>query len=109
VLSDGDDVAVVQLAPAAGLGLAVDEHRARLQQRLGLAAGVHQVGQLQQLAEADDAVACGDLADAAILRRASTSARLCWRLEPWKPTFPLLALRLPRPGAAVARVVALLS
>src|SRR4051794_26990734 len=56
-------VAGMQLAPAARLRLAVDGHRARGQQRLGLAAGVREAGHLQQLAEPDDAVACVDLVD----------------------------------------------
>jgi hypothetical protein len=57
-----DDVAAPQLAPAAGLGLAVDPHVAGGEERLDLGAGVDRARELEQLAEPDAVVADGHVA-----------------------------------------------
>ena len=56
-----DDVTTVQLAAPPGLDLAVDLHLTRLDERLGVGTGVHQVGQLEELTEPDHLVADGDV------------------------------------------------
>ena len=64
MLADAHEVAVVQLSPAAGLGLAVDAGGLLGEQRLDVAAAVDHAGELEQLAEADgasvDVDGCGD-------------------------------------------------
>ena len=53
VIGDVDCVADAQLAPAPCLGLAVDGHGLRGEQRLDLAAAVDDPGELEQLPEPD--------------------------------------------------------
>jgi hypothetical protein len=62
VLADAHHVAGVQLAPTAGLALAVDERGRVREQRLDLAAAVDDAGELEQLPEPDRVAADGYLA-----------------------------------------------
>jgi hypothetical protein len=62
VLAHNDVVAAMQLAPAAGLGLAVDEHWPVGEERLYLAAAVDYSSELEQLPEPDGIAVNGDLA-----------------------------------------------
>src|SRR4051794_19325417 len=59
--AQGDDVALDQLAPAAGLDLAVHADPALDDHRAGLGAGLHQVGELEELTQPDRVVADGDV------------------------------------------------
>jgi hypothetical protein len=48
-----DEIAVVELAPAAALGLAVDMDDSGCEQRFGIGTGVCETGELEELAEPD--------------------------------------------------------
>ena len=66
----GDGVAVVQLAAAAVVDFAVDLDQPVLDEFRGLHAVLHQVGELQQLAQPDHAVADGDVFNSGLLIQA---------------------------------------
>jgi len=71
-------VAPSQLAPAPGLHLAVDVNSIRFEDRLGVGAGLDDVGQLEQLAQPDHVVGDRDITHPTIIPylRAVTNTRL---------------------------------
>src|SRR6187399_1874341 len=56
-----DDVAVDELTAATGLHHVVDPHHPAREERLGRTPGLHEVGQLEELAELDGLVADADV------------------------------------------------
>ena len=94
----------MQLAPAALLRLAVDEHVARREQGSDVAAGVDETGRLEQLAEADDLSPENDLLFHADKRRIGGTVQVRVRLVAGLSQLagrPRLELRLDD-GATVA-------
>ena len=63
-----DEIAVVQLTPAATLGLTIDIHVSVDDDLLGVAAGVEETGELEELPEADDLAPDGHVVDLVSVR-----------------------------------------